>query len=115
MDERSLSDARKLAYEPDPGSISVGCVGWTLPLALLPPLWLTRSRMLVAGPQHAALFAADRGRQDLLGLLWSGKTSDLDVRRAFRWFLRGETPNGCSFSVDAPPEARRLSSFLAIE
>lgn len=123
MDERSrrqgaddpwiISEARRLAYEPDPGSIQIGCVGWPLAFAVLPPLWLTRSRILVVGPQHAALFLADSGRQDLLGLLWSGKTSDIDVRRTFRWFLGGKTPNGCRFSVDAPPEARRLSNFLS--
>jgi len=107
-----LVEARKLGFEPDPGSITIACTGWPLAFIGLPSLWSTYSRILIAGPDHAALFKADVTRQDPKRVVWSGNTSELRVGRALGWILRGGTPGGHHFYVDARSEARRLSGFL---
>lgn len=107
-----IGEARKLGFESDPGSITIACTGWPLAFLGFPSLWVTYARILIVGPEHAALFKADAGRQDPKRLVWSGNTGDIRLRKVLRWILRGDTPDGRHFYVDAPSEARRLSGFL---
>lgn len=108
-----IAEARKLGFESDPESITIACAGWPLAFLGLPWLWLTYARILIVGPQRAALFKADAGRQDPKRLVWSGNTADVRMRTVLRRLLRGDTPVGHRFYVDAPSEARRLSDFLS--
>lgn len=107
-----IAEARKLGFVSDAGSITIACVGWPLPFLVLPSLWPSYARILIVGREHAALFKADVTRQDPKRLVWSGNTSDLHWRRVLRWLVRGDTPIGHHFYVDAASERRRLEDFL---
>ncbi len=101
-----------MGFEPDPGSITIACTGGPTLLVGLPALWSAYRRVLIVGPERAALFKTNVTRDGPTRMVWSGSTTDLRVRKAVGWILRGDLPGGLHFFVDAKSEGRRLSTFL---